>query len=134
MADAFIDANVILRYLLNDIPEQAAQAASIIDRDAELLVTGGTLAEVAYVLSRPPGVPRERIVDVLIAFISRRNILLHDLDKAFAIQGLLRCRPSGRVSFADALLWAAARTAGASVVYTFDERFPADDLTLRREP
>jgi predicted nucleic acid-binding protein len=132
-AEGFVDANVILRYLLNDLPDQAAAAAQILDRDVELIVTAGTLAEVAYVLSRHPGITRELVVDALIAFISKRNITLSALDKALTIQGLLRCRPSGRVSFADALLWASARSAGATIIYTFDERFPADGLAIRRE-
>lgn len=132
-AEGFVDANIILRYLLNDLPDQARAAAQILDRDAELIVTDGTLAEVAYILSRQPGIAREQAVDALIAFISKRNITLHALDKALTIQGLLRCRPSGRISFADALLWASARSAGASVIYSFDERFPADGLTVRRE-
>ncbi|MFN8540955.1 MAG: PIN domain-containing protein [Thermomicrobiales bacterium] len=115
-AEGFVDANVILRYLLNDLPDQARAAAQILDRDVELLVTGGTLAEVAYVLARQSGIAREQVVDALIAFVSKRNITLHALDKALTIQGLLRCRPSGRVSFADALLWASARSAGTTAV------------------
>lgn len=133
-ADGFLDANIILRYLLNDLPDQAALAARIIDRDVELIVTSGILAEVAYVLARTPGITRDQVVDGLIAFISKQNITILALEKSLAIQGLLRCRPSGRVSFADALLWAAARSAGASVIYTFDERFPAEGIALRREP
>jgi predicted nucleic acid-binding protein len=132
-AEGFVDANVILRYLLNDLPDQAAAAAHILDREAELIVTDGTLAEVAYVLSRYPGITREQVVDALIAFISKQNITLLALDKTLTIQSLLRCRPSGRVSFADALLWAAARSAGATTIYTFDDRFPTDGPTLRRE-
>ena len=34
------------------------------------------------------------------------------------------CRPSGRVSFADALVWAAARSQTDASVYSLDERFP----------
>jgi len=41
---------------------------------------------------------------------------------------------SARVSFADAMLWAAARSAGAATrVYTLDARFPASGIDVRRE-
>jgi predicted nucleic acid-binding protein len=38
------------------------------------------------------------------------------------------------VSFADAMVWAAAQSSGVGVVYTLDERFPADGLELRTGP
>ena len=41
------------------------------------------------------------------------------------------CRPSGRVSFADALIWAAAHMTPGKVVYSLDERFPADGVEVR---
>lgn len=40
-------------------------------------------------------------------------------------------RPSGRVSFADALIWAAARATAEPRVITFDQRFP--DVEVERE-
>jgi predicted nucleic acid-binding protein len=55
------------------------------------------------------------------------------LDKGAVIQGLLLCRSSKRVSFADAMVWAAARSAGAEAVYSFDERFPAGGIAIRRD-
>src|SRR6185312_12210431 len=71
---AFLDANVVLRYLLNDVPELAEQAARIIDSNAALLVTDVVIVEAAYVLLRQYGVPRAALVDDLIALIQRSNI------------------------------------------------------------
>lgn len=129
----FLDTSVAIRYLVADDPILAERARRIIDGDAVLWLTDGTLAEIAHVLIRIYGIPRAAVVDELIAFIRRPNVRLHGLDPLLAAQALLLCRPSGRVSFADALLWAAARTAGAAAIYTFDERFPADGLAIRRE-
>ena len=47
------------------------------------------------------------------------------------LSGLELCRPSGRVSVPDALIWAMARAQPPSVVYTFDRRFPAEGIELR---
>lgn len=133
-ASGFLDTSVVVRYLMNDSAELAQRATQIIDSDADLILTGGILAEIAFVLTKVYSVPRDIVVDDLIALVRRANIRLYGLDKGLVIQGLLLCRPSGRVSFADALLWAEAHGSGIRSVYSFDERFPDGGLTIRREP
>ncbi len=129
---AFVDASVLVRYLTGDPPEMAEQAALILDGEPELLVTDVALTETAYVLTSVYQVPRDVVVDRLILLAQKRNIALHGLDKPTVIRALLFCRPSERVSFGDAMIWSAARSAGASVVYSFDRRFPAEGLDVRR--
>ena len=128
----FLDTSVVVRYLTGDPPELAEQAARIIDELDDLLVTDVVLTETAYVLTSVYQVPREVTVDHLIAFLQRGNISLFALDKSLVLHALLLCRPSGRVSFADAMVWAAARSAGSQVVYSLDERFPGDGMEVRR--
>jgi predicted nucleic acid-binding protein len=128
----FLDASVLLRYLTDSPPAMAEQAERLIESEAELRITETALAETAYVMRRVYGLAREEIVDLLIAFLQRSNILVHGLDKQTTIAALLLCRPSGRVSVGDALIWAAARSAGPSVVYSFDRRFPAEGIELRQ--
>lgn len=124
---------MVVRYLTGDPPELAEQAARIIDNEDGLQVTDVVLAETAYVLTSVYQVPREVVVDHLIALLQKENIAPFALDKGVVLQAMLLCRPSGRVSFADALVWAAARSAGSKVVYSLDERFPGDGLEVRRE-
>jgi predicted nucleic-acid-binding protein len=90
------------------------------------------LAESAYVLTNVYRVPRSAVVESLIALVQKANLAVHGLDKGLVLQALLMCKPSGRVSFADAMLWAVARSASAEAVYSFDERFPEDGVDLRR--
>jgi predicted nucleic acid-binding protein len=73
------------------------------------------------------------VVDHLLTFLQKQNILPFALDKDLVLQALLLCRPSGRVSFADALVWAAARSSDSKLVYSLDERFPEDGVEVRRE-
>lgn len=112
----------------------AERAAQIIDADLELMVTGVVLAETAYVLTSVYEVPRQAVVEHLIRVIRKRNIALFGVDKNAAIHSLMLCRASGRVSFADAMIWAAARSAGAATVYSFDRRFPNEGLDVRQSP
>lgn len=128
---AFLDTNMVIRYLTGQPREQADRADGIINGVRALLVSDVVLVETAYVLRTQYRVSREAIIDQLIDLVQRENILVYAIDKDLALQGLRMCRPSGRVSVADAMLWAAARTAGASTIYTFDERFPSDSVELR---
>ena len=129
----FLDTSVVVRYLVGDPPRLAARAARIIDTDEKLLLSDVVIAETAYVLSTVYSVPRPRVVDSLVDLLQRENVAPFRLDKGAVIQALLLCRPSGRVSFADALVWAAARSGRGEVVYSFDDRFPEDGVTVRRE-
>ena len=128
---AFLDTNMALRYLTGQPREQANRAYRIINDSQELLISDVVLVETAHALRTQYQFSRESIIDGLIGFVQRDNVLVYAIDKAFVLQGLIMCRPSGRVSVADAMIWAAARTAGASAIYTFDERFPSDSVELR---
>ena len=129
----FIDTNVVVRYLTNDPPDQAEIAASIVDEVGDFWISDVVLTETAYVMRDVYAVSREDIVDRLMGFVRKANVSIYGIDKAFVLQGLRMCRPSGRVSFGDAMVWAAARSAGADIVYTFDRRFPSDGVEVRRE-
>ena len=127
-----LDTSVVVRYLTGDPPEMAELAAHIIDEGEELQVTDVVLAETAYVLTTVYRVARAIVVDHLTAFLQKENISPFALDKGVVLQALLLCRPSARVSFADAMVWAAARSAGSRVVYSLDQRFPEDGVEVRR--
>lgn len=132
--NGLLDTSMVVRYLTRDPPELADRAARVIDRIGPLGVTGVVLAETPYVLTSVYRVPRPIVVDHLVAFVQKKNIATVGLDKAAVLQALLLCRPSGRLSFADAMVWAAARSSGVGVVYSVDERFPADGLDVRTAP
>jgi predicted nucleic acid-binding protein len=122
---------MLVRYLTDDPPDLAEQAAKVIDGEEGLQVTDVVLAETAYVLTTFYRVPRNLVVDHLIAFLQKENVTPFALDKGMVLQALLLCKPSGRVSFADAMVWAAARSSGSNAVYSLDERFPRDGVEVR---
>ncbi len=127
----FLDTSVVVRYLTGDPPEMAAQAARIIDSDLDLRMTDAVLIETAYVLTSVYRVSRPAVVDHLLALVQRENISTFALGKDVVLQALRPCRPSGQVSFTDAMVWAAARSAGPGLVYSLDERFPSDGVSIR---
>jgi predicted nucleic acid-binding protein len=135
-APALIDASCLVRYLTGDPPEMADRAAEFIDGDRPLIVSELALAETAWVLESFYELPREAVVDALMALVRRSNVSLLNLSKPLALEALLMCRPSRRISFVDALLWGQARESGVACLCTFDQRFPSEGLELlgRDEP
>ena len=133
LVDTFLDTSVVVRFLTGEPPEMAVRAGRIISEVDNLLVTDVTLMETAHVLRTQYQSSREDTVDSLISLVRMDNISVYGLDKNLVLEGLIMCRPSGRVSVADAMIWAAARSSGARVIYTFDRRFPNEGLELRQE-
>ena len=129
----FLDTNVVVRYLVRDEPELATRAAVLIESDRRLFLNLVVLAEIGYVLTSNYQIERALVVDTLTDFLNRANLDTYEVPTEVAIQALRFCRPSGRVSFGDAMIWAAARAATPARVWTFDRRFPPDGIE-RREP
>lgn len=127
-----VDTNVLVRYLLQDDRELGPAAARLMDGGRRLGISLVALAETAFVLSRNYGAPREEVVDLLVDLLRKRNIQTLGVDKDLAASALLLCRYSGRVNYADALINADARAHEIGRLYTFDERFPPEGLTLER--
>jgi predicted nucleic acid-binding protein len=113
-----------MRYLTGDPPEQAERARRLIDGDEAVLIPVVALAETAFSLGRHYTMPRATIVDLLETLLDHSNVDMLDLPRELALEGLALCRPSNRVSFADALIWAAVRAQPRGPLHTFDARFP----------
>ena len=126
-----LDTSMLVRYLTGDPPDLADRAAQVIDERTDLVITDVALVETAYVLTSVYGIAREVVVDHLIDLLRKENVRPRHLPKGLAIEALRLCRPSHRVSFADALIWAAARADGATV-FTLDERFPCEGIAVLR--
>lgn len=127
----FVDTSVLVRYLTEDPPDLAQRSARLIDESQELYLTEAILIETAHVLRRVYGVSRENVVDVLVRLLRRKNIAVFGLEKSIVLTAILMTRPSGRVSIADALIWAAARSSAPAGVFTFDRRFPSEGIDIR---
>ena len=91
----FLDTSMVVRYLTGDPPELAEQAARIIDEEDGLLVTDVVLAETAYVLTSVYQVPREVVVDHLIALLQKENISPFALENGLVLQALLEVTSIG---------------------------------------
>jgi predicted nucleic-acid-binding protein len=126
-----IDTSVIIRYFTGDNEELAERAAAIIETEEELIVTDIVIVETGYVLTKLYGIERKLAVDTIIALLQMPNVSISGMDKSAAFEALLLCRPSNRVSFADAFIWIRVRKMKNKVIYSFDKRFPRGNIAVR---
>ena len=73
-----LDANAILRYILNDNEDMALEVTEVI-RSEDITVTIEVIAEVVYVLKRVYGVDKQTITESILDFISDVNVVGKDI-------------------------------------------------------
>lgn len=128
---AFVDANVLVRHLTGDPPEQAERATRYLRDADELLLPDLILAEVAYVLESFYETPRAQVATTLRAVLAFPAIRVIDADllqRAIELYDLLR------LDFADAFLVASAERTGISVIASFDRGIDRATTIRREEP
>ncbi|MBI2864590.1 MAG: PIN domain-containing protein [Chloroflexi bacterium] len=120
-----VDTNVVLWYLLSDVPDQAERARRLIDSEQPLGLTIITLAESAWTLAGPVyNIDRSTVAALVINFLARENIVAIGFDKVEAHVALAACLPqTGAANFGDALIAACSRSEGINGIYSFDQRF-----------
>ena len=111
-----VDTNVIVRYLTNDDPKQAAKARALIGHEP-IFVPRTVLLEVEWVLRSVYDLPVAKIISALRALAGLPGITVED---APLVAKAMEWTEAG-MDFADALHLAAA--AGCAGFLTFDKRF-----------
>lgn len=113
-----LDANVLLRVILGDIPEQRAQAIQLLNT-GEFMVADTAVIEAFFVLGRNYGMTRKSATRVVGEFLGQSNIHCNYtlLTKTFP---LYVAHPA--LSFEDCYLAAHAEHSKALPLYTFDQK------------
>lgn len=132
---AYLDANVILRFLTNDHADQSKRAtdlfASVEAGKIRLIVLEVVLAEVVWTLESFYGKSRSQIASQLTALLSHDGIIM--ANKPIVLEALLMY-DSKKFSFADALQAAYARVKGPAEIYSFDQGLDRVKGVRRVEP
>jgi predicted nucleic-acid-binding protein len=118
-----LDTNILVRYLVQDDPGQAAQAAGIIEHrltEAEPgFVSVVTMVETVWVLDRSYGFSAQEIAAAVERVLQAETLLVEDEQEVFTAMLALR---QGQGSFADALIAALGVRAGCRHTLTFDQK------------
>lgn len=117
-----LDTNVLVRFLVQDDAAQAARAGQVMAGLTEAVpgfVCREVLVELVWVLERAYGRSRAEVAAALEGLLAAPEIVLEGDEEAGP--AILRYRAGG-AGFADLMIAAAARRAGAARLLTFDRR------------
>lgn len=113
----FVDANIVLRYVLNDHEELSQRAADILEHQTVILPIEAA-CEVVYVLQKVYRVSREQIQSKLCDLVNERLITV---EKVEVFLKALHCYHTTTLDIVDALLWAYYVVEDHEIL-TFDEK------------
>lgn len=130
-----IDANVILRYLTNDVPDQAGQAEELLKRveagDESVFLPDILLADIIWVLEGYYKQPREQIRDWVTTLLSLEGLKFSDESVALAA---LDIYVDQGIDWSDAFVASQLADRGITEIYSFDKHFDRVDGVTRVEP
>jgi predicted nucleic-acid-binding protein len=117
-----LDTNVLVRFLVQDDPEQARVAGEIVDQlteEATGFVSREVLVELVWVLERAYRLGRAEIAGALDGLLASTELVVEGAD---AIGSAVELYRNDGFGFADLMIVAAAQRAGATETVTFDRR------------
>ena len=119
----FVDANIFLRFLLEDDQGQHQKSVRLFEaarREECRLVTGPpVLFELAWTLRAAYKTPKARVLEILRAIFVTPGIVLTDVP---LVADALTLAAATGFEFADAYIAASSRTEGCSGVATFNRK------------
>lgn len=118
-----LDTNVIIRYLVQDEPQQSMKANHIIEKavaDEEILIISQiTLCEMVWVLESCYALTKKEIIEVLNKILHTHQIRIEQDD---VVRHALRdFSHFDNVDFSDCLIGRQNISKGCSFTYTFDK-------------
>lgn len=117
---ASLDANVLARLTLKDVPAAFERAKSLVSRpDAQFQVSGLALTEYVFALDNHYGLTRDQITAMVRGVLSLPNVT-SSCPFVDAVLEAWTAHPA--LSWADCYLAAAAEAAGLTPLWTFDKK------------
>lgn len=114
-----VDSNVVLRWLLNDDPEQTKAAARVFHGGEAIYFSQIVLAETAWVLARSYRLSRAAIAQGLRQVITTSDAVVSDRD---VILAALTAYETGGPGLSDHLIGHLNHAAGCRTTLTFDKK------------
>ncbi len=120
-----IDANILVRYLVRDDPDQARRAKKLLQEtlsaDEPGLVTIATLVELGWVLGKAYKIPADEVRQIVSRLLDTPQIVF---EQSAVVQRALALELS---DLADAIIHEAGRESGCDKTLTFDRNFARID-------
>jgi predicted nucleic-acid-binding protein len=116
-----LDTNVIVRFLVQDEPDQSAAASTVIEgltEDEPGFLSLVVIVELYWVLRRAYKVSTARCLGLIAGLLDARELRIDQESTVRAALGAIR----EGLDFADALIAELGRAAGCEHTVTFDQR------------
>lgn len=128
-----LDTNVVVRYLVQDDPDQSAAASALIEDLTETdpgYLSLVTVVELYWVLRRAYRVGVGRCVELVEGLLDARELRV---DQDAVVRAALTDNRDG-LDFADAVIAELGRVAGCDHTVTFDQRAARDGAMQLLQP
>ena len=136
MRRVVVDTSVLVRYLVQDIPDQFARAVDLFSQVAahqvRVVLSETVILETTYVLTKIYGVSRADAGALLADILDLEELLLH--NKPIVQEALRNWAVQGPLSFADCYHLALTADLGLSEIYSFDKKMDRYPGVTRIEP
>ena len=130
-----IDADVILRYLTNDVPEQAKQVEELFNRvevgNEDVFLPDIILADIIWILEKYYKQTREDIREWITAILSLQGLTFSDKEMAL---NALDIYVAKKIDWSDASAAIQMLQRDITEIYLFDKHFDRIDGIIRIEP
>lgn len=130
-----LDANIILRFLTNDIPEQANRCSALLKRVEsgveQVLLPDLVLADIVWILEKFYKQPKQRIYDLLIPLLNLRGLRFSNKKTA---REALRLYTAKNLDWTDAFTAAQMLIKNQREIYSYDKDFDKLEGLTRLEP
>jgi predicted nucleic-acid-binding protein len=120
-----LDTNVLVRYLAQDEPKQAARATRLIEEELSVAEPGFislvVLVELCWVLRRLYSASADELLATVEDLLNTPRFQLDRRDVVTATVQFMKAGESAKAGFADALIAQLAAAQGCSRTVTFDK-------------
>ncbi len=124
-----LDTNILLRLVLNDIPDQMLAIKKLFEQNVALHVADIVIFEVVFILDKYYEFSREDICESLQTIIRNRNI---NCNRRLFEMSLVDYTKNNKLSFVDCTLPQYALLTSSEPLFTFDKELAKsyDSVTL----
>ncbi len=131
----FLDANIFIRFLTDDVPEKADACEKIfkkaVEKEETLFTTDLVIAEIVWVLESFYELPKKEVQDKVEKILNTPNLICPHKD---LILSALVLYSEKNIDYIDACNALTLKEKGIEELYSYDKHYDRIDWITRLEP
>ncbi len=130
-----IDANIVLRFLTNDIPDKAAACEALLERveagQEEVFLPDLAIADVVWTLEKFYRIEKTRIMEIITPILAAEGLFCSSKGQVLSA---LAIYTQMNIDWTDAFIAAQMKEKGQYEIYSYDRDFDKIPDVARFEP